>query len=121
MIHVSTQTINQEEPTEYKADAVILAVPPRLITSKIDFNPKLPNEQALIMSSTPIWMAGASKVFFEYKIPFWRRRQYKSLPLNFKNGMMLYDASQDSIGIYALCIFLAGKPYKVNEKYIEIK
>ena len=47
---------------DYEASSVILAVPPRLIVSKITFEPPLPVDTREAMEATPTWMAGASKV-----------------------------------------------------------
>lgn len=56
------------------ADFVILALPPRLISHSITFNPPLPSRKKKNMASTPTWMEKTGKVAFIYASPFWRSR-----------------------------------------------
>jgi len=116
-IKATQLTTNTEE--EYTTKYVVLAIPPRLITSKIKFEPSLPKNKVDIMNGTSTWMAGASKVFLEYQIPFWRRSN-QSLPFSLSNGIMVYDASQDALEKYVLCAFHAGRPTQVDMDYIKV-
>ena len=51
---------------------VVLAVPPRLVSSGIAFSPPLPEALARALEGTPTWMANAVKCIAVYDRPFWR-------------------------------------------------
>ncbi|WP_063652879.1 flavin monoamine oxidase family protein [Aliivibrio fischeri] len=52
---------------------VIFAMPLRLLSERITFNPSLPTDVKKHFASTPTWMAGQAKFFAEYDTPFWRK------------------------------------------------
>ena len=55
-----------------RAGAVILALPPRLASQRIEFTPSLPSELMASLRDTPTWMAGQAKAIAIYEHPFWR-------------------------------------------------
>jgi monoamine oxidase len=55
------------------ARSVVLAMPPRLIEEKIQFNPPLPGDLALVMRNTQTWMAARAKAMVSFENPFWRK------------------------------------------------
>ena len=57
---------------QVEARKVVLAIPPRLIASRIEFDPPLDNAIIEEMDSVPTWMAGHAKLFAIYEEPFWR-------------------------------------------------
>lgn len=57
---------------EFRADAVILAMPPRLIARTIKFDPPLDGATAAAWLATPTWMAPHAKFVAVYDRPFWR-------------------------------------------------
>lgn len=62
----------QERPTTYRAEHVLLAVPPRLATALIGFSPALPEPLMRAWRDTPTWMAPHAKYIACYNEPFWR-------------------------------------------------
>ena len=52
--------------------AVIIAMPPRLIAQNITFSPALPAELHTALKNQPTWMAGQAKLVAIYDHPFWR-------------------------------------------------
>ena len=57
---------------ELVARQVILALPPRLLASTVDFEPTLDSETLLRWRQTATWMAPHAKFFALYDRPFWR-------------------------------------------------
>ena len=57
---------------ELMARLVILALPPRLLASTVDFEPALNSETLLRWRQTATWMAPHAKFFALYDRPFWR-------------------------------------------------
>ena len=64
--------LDGEVDRELVARQVILAVPPRLLASTIDFQPALESETLLRWRQTATWMAPHAKFFALYDRPFWR-------------------------------------------------
>ncbi len=54
------------------AQHVIIAIPPALAAQDISFDPPLPDRLAQLISQTPVWMGGITKVVARYDRPFWR-------------------------------------------------
>ena len=60
--------------TPLSAPYVVLALPPALAISRIEFVPRLPEEVLRLASLTPVWMGGVTKVVARYGSAFWRAR-----------------------------------------------
>lgn len=56
----------------WRADQVLLAVPPRLAVERIEFSPSLPTALARQWQATATWMAPHAKYLAVYDTPFWR-------------------------------------------------
>lgn len=56
------------------AKVVIMALPPRLITRHIAFEPGLPPELMRELFGKPTWMAAQAKAILVYERPFWREQ-----------------------------------------------
>ena len=54
------------------ADQVVLALPPSLATTAIEFEPSLPADVQDVAEHTPVWMGAVTKVVARYATPFWR-------------------------------------------------
>ena len=67
---------SHERPITYRVQFVLLAVPPRLATSTIDFTPALPDSISRAWSTTATWMASHAKYVAVYDRPFWRDRGF---------------------------------------------
>lgn len=60
--------------TTWRADHVLLALPPRLAAGAIRFQPELPPALARQWQQTPTWMAPHAKYLAIYERPFWREQ-----------------------------------------------
>jgi monoamine oxidase len=60
--------------TMWQAEQVLLALPPRLAATRVQFDPPLPPELARRWQGTPTWMAPHAKYVAVYDTPFWRER-----------------------------------------------
>ncbi len=70
---ISILTKNEKELTEtLQASHVILAMPPRLIASSIEFTPALPSKLKQHFANTMTWMAAHAKLVAVYPEAFWR-------------------------------------------------
>ena len=76
------------------ADAVILALPPRLVARHIEFSPSLPPNLMTDIVKKPTWMAGQAKVVAVYERPFWRELGLSGYVLSAVGPLEeIYDAS----------------------------
>lgn len=97
------------------ADAVILALPPRLIANHIEFSPSLPPNLIIDIENKPTWMAGQAKVVAVYERPFWRESGLSGYALSVVGPLEeIYDASPIE-GPGALFGFF-GMPSEIRKK-----
>lgn len=73
--HVEVESKNTNGViTTWRAEHVLLALPPRLLESTIEFEPELPAELARQWRTTATWMAPHAKYIAIYDTPFWREQ-----------------------------------------------
>lgn len=72
-IEIASKTTAGQTKT-WQAKQVLLALPPRLAVTNIDFQPVLPVELATQWQATATWMAPHAKYFALYDKPFWREQ-----------------------------------------------
>ncbi|MEM7009589.1 MAG: NAD(P)/FAD-dependent oxidoreductase, partial [Thermodesulfobacteriota bacterium] len=65
-IHIETKVAT------YSAKHVVLAIPPPLAVTTIEFNPQLPEQLFKLARITPVWMGPITKLVAIYSEPFWR-------------------------------------------------
>ncbi|MGL6242692.1 flavin monoamine oxidase family protein [Pseudomonas sp.] len=71
--HVEVESKNAHGAvTTWRTEHVLLALPPRLLESTVDFEPSLPAELARLWRTTATWMAPQAKYIAIYETPFWR-------------------------------------------------
>lgn len=70
-IHIASDD-SKGKITTWITEHVLLAMPPRLVASRIDFFPELPKDLCASWSATDTWMAPHAKYFAIYEKPFWR-------------------------------------------------
>lgn len=62
------------DPTTWITERVLLAMPPRLAATRLQFDPPLPPDLARRWQGTPTWMAPHAKYVAVYDTPFWREQ-----------------------------------------------
>lgn len=102
--------------SEYIAEKVILAIPPRLIVQNIQFEPALPKELMEVSGNTHTWMEDSIKVALTFKTPFWRNRNLAGAVFsNVGPVTEFYDHSNAEDSAFALCGFM-NSAFKVLTK-----
>jgi monoamine oxidase len=92
---------------DYTADKIVLALPPRLTQSTINFIPELPVDIFKLWESTPTWMAGHCKIVFIYDKPFWRERKLSGEVFSRLGPLTeIYDGSTIDGSTFALISFV---------------
>lgn len=108
--------VHDGEILQLHARKVVLAIPPRVIASQIDFEPALPAAIQQEMSAIPTWMAAHAKLFALYEQPFWRAQGLSGDGISRRGPLMeVHDASPANPGYGALFGFVglaAGSPQR---------
>ncbi|MFD1734447.1 FAD-dependent oxidoreductase [Deinococcus malanensis] len=71
----------------FPAQAVIVALPPRLAEQTITFMPELPPALTQVLSDTSTWMGHAMKAVVRYERAFWRAQGLSGFAVNYAGGM----------------------------------
>ncbi len=72
-IELDSEDLSQHTTT-WRAEQVLLAVPPRLVERSITFTPPLPDALARQWREAATWMAPHAKYIAVYDTPFWREQ-----------------------------------------------
>ena len=104
---------------DIKSKIVVLALPPRVATDKIEYAPTLSAMQTQAMRNIPTWMAGHAKIVAIYERPFWRDQGLSGDAMSRRGPMVeIHDASPSEGGPYALFGFV-GVPATARKAHKE--
>jgi len=91
----------------FEGNRVVLAIPPKLWSKKILFEPHLPSNLIAVATRTHTWMEDSIKVALTYKKPFWQQENLSgTLFSNTGPVTELYDHCDHRRSTYALCGFI---------------
>ena len=86
---------------------IVLAAPPRVLASHIEFAPTLDAAEQQLMANTPTWMAGQAKFVAVYATPFWRDKGLSGDGVSELGPLgEIHDASANDGAPYALFGFV---------------
>jgi monoamine oxidase len=89
------------------ARRAVLALPPRLLSETVAFEPELPEEVLKAMARIPTWMAGHAKVVAVYADPFWRAQGLSGDAMSHLGPLAeIHDASPQDGSVGALFGFV---------------
>ena len=89
----------------YLAKRVVIAIPPRVMQTVIDFSPTLSAEKRHAIEQSHTWMAGVTKVALVYKSRFWSPQvSNMALPGN-GPAFQMYDSSTQDASLPAMTFF----------------
>ncbi|MEM8700540.1 MAG: FAD-dependent oxidoreductase [Pseudomonadota bacterium] len=88
--------MNGDGPFSVEAGRVILALPPRLAASTLEYSPVLPETQLQSLRSVPTWMAGHAKLVAVYERAHWREAGLSGDVISHLGPLFeIHDASAD--------------------------
>jgi Monoamine oxidase len=103
----------QGQPSTYRVEHVLLAVPPRLALARIDFLPMLPEPLVRAWRGTATWMAPHAKYLAHYDAPFWRAQGLSGEARSSRGPLAeMHDASMPGGGAALFGFF--GVPARVR-------
>ena len=98
---------NSVHVNAFECNAVVLAIPPKLWSKKIVFEPHLPTDLINVARQTQTWMEDSIKVALTYAQPFWEEMDLPSTLFSNTGPITeLYDHSNHERSKYALCGFI---------------
>lgn len=117
--HVELGTENHAgETTTWRAEHVLLALPPRMVLRHIEFTPALPSALTQEWQATATWMAPHAKYVAVYEAPFWREQGLSGEGRSARGPLAeIHDASMPG-GSAALFGFI-GVPARVRQTMSE--
>lgn len=94
------------------AKHVVLALPPRIAVSNVQFSPSLSSCEISRLQEISTWMAGQAKILAVYDKPYWRNKGFSGDAMSRKGPMVeIHDASPVEGGPYALFGFVGIPPH----------
>ncbi|VAW32844.1 hypothetical protein MNBD_CHLOROFLEXI01-4255, partial [hydrothermal vent metagenome] len=110
-ITLNNNTIIVETPSgHYRAQQVIVTLPPRLTAATVQFSPELPTNVTAAMQETQTWMGQAMKAVLVYKRPFWREAGLSGLAVSYVGPVQqFHDATPADAHIGALFGWLGNQ------------
>lgn len=104
--------------TTWRAQHVLLALPPRLVEDSITFEPSLPSDMITQWRNTATWMAPHAKYFAVYDTAFWRELGLSGAARSSQGPMVeIHDAS--SMGGRGALFGFIGVPASVRQSVSE--
>ena len=97
----------------FLAKRVVVAVPPKIASERITFNPPLSKEKEQALKESHTWMAGVTKVALVYPSRFWSKDlSNMGLPSHMDGpAFQVYDSSTKDGYISALTFFCLVPPH----------
>ncbi len=103
---IRVEATTPEEPKQFLAQTVALALPPRLC-SALAFQPALGRPLMEALERTPTWMAGHAKFTAVYDAAFWREAGLSGEAMSRRGPLVeIHDISPHKTGPYALFGFM---------------
>jgi monoamine oxidase len=107
-VFVSAHT--QAGDVAYRAQHVVVTLPPRLAIKTIEFDPALAPEVARALQDTQTWMGQAMKALLVYDRPFWRDEGLSGLAVSYAGPVQqFHDASPADSSAGALFGWLSNQ------------
>ena len=101
----------------FEGTKIVLALPPKLWATNIQFEPKVPSELMSTANETHTWMEDSIKIALTYKENFWQQKnQSGALFSNSGPITEFYDHSNHERNKFSLCGFMSGAYKNLNEE-----
>jgi monoamine oxidase len=111
-----TVLVTAADGQTYSGTQLVIAMPPRLVADKIQFQPALPSDWQAVASSVQTWMSGSVKFAVEYARPFWREAGFSGTIFSqSRMATEVYDHSNADGTRFALKGFLNGSAYQYTQ------
>jgi monoamine oxidase len=100
----------REDATSHvRCRAAILAGPPRVLASTIDFRPPLPKDKMDVMLSTPTWMEEYGKVDVSFPVNWWRSRDMSGISIDQRGAVSTWWEACSDVSRPSLAGFVSSR------------
>ncbi|MAW93627.1 MULTISPECIES: FAD-dependent oxidoreductase [unclassified Leeuwenhoekiella] len=107
-ISFHTNSVEVVAADTFTASKVILAIPPKIWSIRIAFEPQLPMDLLHTAQLTHTWMEDSIKVAITYAQPFWEQEQHSGTLFSNTGPLTeFYDQCNYERSKYALCGFMS--------------
>lgn len=116
-------SVETKEGEIYRADKVIICMPPQLVSGTIKFTPVLPINLTNLLPTVQTWMSGAIKFVIEYDEPFWRKAGFSGMLFSHAGIVSeMYDHTNSEENKFGFTGFLNGGAssysYDVRKEFV---
>jgi monoamine oxidase len=109
--------IKDASGNEWTCKKLVIAVPPRILTGSVLFQPALPDVLSQLIQRTQTWMSGSIKFAIEYPSPFWREKGFSGSVFSQAGlAVEIYDHCNFDFNRFALKGFLNGTAVNYSPK-----
>jgi monoamine oxidase len=122
VVLAGVQANGHATPFTCRADAVVLAVPPRVVARDMRFEPALPTSLLHALGETTTWMGHAMKCVVTYDTPFWRQTGYSGYAVSWTGPLQeIHDAcmpeSSQAPATHAIMGFVAPRATPAHDAF----
>lgn len=117
--HIASKVLIDDKPTEISSKFVVLALPPRVAVTSIQFSPQFSEVRLKELNAIATWMAGHAKFVSVYSHPFWQEQGLSGDAISHRGPLQeIHDASAHNGIPYALFGFV-GMPARYRREQKE--
>lgn len=111
----SSISVYTKDNRSFKAQQVVVTIPPKLLAATVLFEPNLTLNSESIRQKTHTWMADSVKFSIEYKKPFWREKGYSGFAVS-NAGLVreIQDQVNENQTAFGLVGFLVPTAAQIN-------
>lgn len=107
----------QTKDRQFKADYLVMSIPPQLITDSIHFEPGLPKLSKVLLSKTHTWMSDSIKFSVAFDSDFWKKDGFIGTLMSPQQIIQeMYDHSDVNTAQNALVGFINSSYSKLTEE-----
>ncbi|MDW3095766.1 MAG: FAD-dependent oxidoreductase [Gammaproteobacteria bacterium] len=114
--------INNDNSKKVSSNYVVIALPPRVAISNIEFKPEFSADRKQQLNQIATWMAGHAKLVCVYDEGFWRKRGFSGDVISHRGPLQeIHDASSDDGSLNALFGFVSIPAVNRRNRQDEIR
>lgn len=107
----------ETEHNHFKADYLVMNIPPQLIVDSVEFEPDLPEATKDLLSKTHTWMSDSIKFSIAFESDFWKTQGFIGTLMSPQQIIQeMYDHSDSKISQRALVGFLNSRYSVLSEE-----
>ena len=119
---INTTYENNRDYQQISSNHVVMALPPRVAMSHIEFNPEFSKDRIHQLNEIATWMAGHAKIVCVYEERFWRQQGFSGDVISHRGPLQeVHDASSEDESLNALFGFISLPAVNRKNRQDELK